>query len=305
MDYRKFQAQDFSKLIGLLNLIRRRDNAGEEANEEETKHLFSAPHFAAEENFFLALDGDEIVGLGLQMLRPDTDLVIGDISIHPDYRQSEAAQNLLELSEKRALERLNGSRVSLLFPAPEKKAYLLPLFQSAGYEEIRRSYHMHIALHDPMPTAEFPENYALRPFQKEDARAVFDAFQESFAGHFGEVTKIPFEQWAYPISSPEFDPSLWYVLYHGDEIAAFCTCELTDKDATLGLVEALGVRTKFRKQGLGAALLRHAFQQFQARGFKAVALDVDADNSTNAVALYQAVGMNIKTVTPFYQKTLN
>ena len=303
MQYRNVRSSDLKPLIALLNLIRQVENLGEEANEDEMRHFFTAPHFKAEENFFVAIDEKEIVGLALQLLRPDTSLVVADISIHPDYRETDAAQNLLALTERRAVERLGGS-VNMIMTAPDRKAYLRPVLYLAEYEEIRRSYQMHITLDKPMPEVEFPAGYQLRSFKTEDAKAVFAAFIESFAEHFGEVSKIPFEQWSHQISAPSFDPSIWHILYHGEEIAAICLCELSDRDARLGLVEALGVRPKHRQQGLGAALLRQSFKQFQERGFAAVALEVDADNSTNAVALYQSVGMSIASVTPAYHKVL-
>lgn len=304
MQIRQFQNSDMPRVIALISLVREADKLTG-VNEEETNHLFSAPHLKAEENFFVALDEQEIIGFALQMLRPNTGLVIADLTIHPDYRETEAAQLLLAQSEKRALERLpQEPNVYMILPAPNRKVYLRPILYLAEYEEIRRTYEMRIELDEPLAPVVFPEAYTLRPFALEDGQAVFSAFLESFAEHFGEVSKIPYEQWSHQFGSPHFDPSLWHILYHGEEIAAICLCETSDKETGLGLVETLGVRPKFRRQGLAALLLRHAFQQFQARGFAAVALDVDADNSTNAVALYQSVGMTIQEVTPAYHKVL-
>ena len=60
------------------------------------------------------------------------------------------------------------------------------------------------------------------------------------------------------------DPSLWFIVREGDEIAAVLRGEPNRFDA--GWVGAIGVRKPWRKRGLGLALLHHAFGEFYRRG---------------------------------------
>jgi mycothiol synthase len=66
----------------------------------------------------------------------------------------------------------------------------------------------------------------------------------------------------------------------------------------------LGVRRAWRRQGLGLALLRHAFLAFRARGMTRAALDVDAANLTGAVRLYERAGMHVAKRSDTYEKAL-
>jgi len=59
----------------------------------------------------------------------------------------------------------------------------------------------------------------------------------------------------------------------------------------LGWVESLGACPKWRRRGLGEALLSSAFRALHQRGLRQVGLGVDAENPTGALRLYERVGM--------------
>jgi mycothiol synthase len=66
----------------------------------------------------------------------------------------------------------------------------------------------------------------------------------------------------------------------------------------------LGVRTPWRKRGIGLALLQHAFTEFHRRGEPHVGLGVDADNPTGATRLYEKAGMQVLTEDIVFEKEL-
>ena len=68
-------------------------------------------------------------------------------------------------------------------------------------------------------------------------------------------------------------------------------CRLHPGETGVGYVTDLSVRRPWRRRGLALALLRHAFGEFRGRGCHAVTLDVDAENTTGAVRLYERAGM--------------
>ena len=84
-----------------------------------------------------------------------------------------------------------------------------------------------------------------------------------------------------------FKPDLWFLAMDGEEIAGACLCFPYDTD---GWVRQLGVAPRWRRRGLGSALLRHTFIEFQNRGFERVGLAVEGDN-LKAFAVYERVGM--------------
>lgn len=58
-------------------------------------------------------------------------------------------------------------------------------------------------------------------------------------------------------------------------------------------ISSLGVLPKARGNGLGSHLLRHAFGHYAALGRHRIGLNVDTDNSTGALALYERHGMTL------------
>ena len=86
----------------------------------------------------------------------------------------------------------------------------------------------------------------------------------------------------------DFDPALFFLVERGDELVA---CALHWKESNeRGWVKDIVVRERERGQGLGKALLQHAFRAYAARGVKQVGLKVDSTNPTGAPQLYERVG---------------
>ena len=71
-----------------------------------------------------------------------------------------------------------------------------------------------------------------------------------------------------------------------------------------GYVGAIGVRPAWRGKGLAKALLRRTFAEFWRRGITRVTLDVDSQNETGAVRVYERVGMTVETCGVAFEKTI-
>ena len=68
-------------------------------------------------------------------------------------------------------------------------------------------------------------------------------------------------------------------------------------------VNSLGVLEKFRRRGLGAALIGRAISAYFRRGNKAIGLGAEAANPT-AVQMYLRAGMRIYQQVDSYEKQL-
>lgn len=165
------------------------------------------------------------------------------------------------------------------------------LFEANGYQEARRFFRMLVELDAPPAEPEWPEGFRVDTFKPEDARAFHDALDDAFAEEWNHVA-LPFERWVeLRVNAPDFDPTLWFIVRDGDEIAAVLR---GDPDrAGAGWIGAFGVLKPWRRRGIGLALLQHAFGQFHRRGQPRVALGVDAENPTGATRLYERAGMHV------------
>ena len=104
---------------------------------------------------------------------------------------------------------------------------------------------------------------------------------------------------------PQYDPNLWFVAWNGSETAGYCLCRAASiSEHEAGYVNILGVRRDWRKQGLGLALLQHAFGELYRRGQMHVELDVDAESLTGALKLYEKAGMHVHRQNDVFEKEL-
>jgi ribosomal protein S18 acetylase RimI-like enzyme len=175
------------------------------------------------------------------------------------------------------------------------------LFEGRGYREVRRHYEMAIDLNGEPEEPHVPEPLVIDTFRTEDARAFHAASAESFEDEWGH-SPMEFERWWEMRSNDaHFDPSLWFVVRDGDEIAAAERCEEGYGGGYVGL---LGVRKPWRRRGLGRALLLHAFREFSRRGFERASLGVDSENPTGATRLYESVGMHVESEFVTFEKEL-
>jgi mycothiol synthase len=161
------------------------------------------------------------------------------------------------------------------------------LFRSRGYREVRRFWDMAIELRADPPEPAVP----VETFREEDVRAFHAADEEAFEDHW-EYEPEPFEEWwKRQQGKVGHDPSLWFLIREGHEIAAIVRNELRDAE---GYVGSLGVRRPWRGRGYGRALLLRSFREFRRRGMARATLGVDAANPTGATHLYESVGMHVE-----------
>jgi mycothiol synthase len=215
-----------------------------------------------------------------------------DVRVHPDARGAGVADALVGATEDWAR---GGARPEARMRAfvAERDAECRGAVERRGYRLIRHSFNMEIDLLEVPEPPEWPAGSTVRTYDAErDEQAVYECTQESFADHW-DFRPIPLERWrSFNSTDPRFDPTLWWLVEDGDELAAVCLNHWHfSGDPAFGWVGTLGVRRPWRRRGLGLALLRHSFADFAGRGATRVGLGADAENTTGAVRLYERAGM--------------
>lgn len=238
-------------------------------------------------NSWLLHEGGEVAGYGVGFAHGETLELDG--YVHPEHQGRGLGAWLVARAEERTRE-LGLPKLYTFSLAGDEKARRL--FTESGLRELRRYYRMLIELDAPPPVPEWPEGLEVDTFDLEDAKAFHDTMTEAFEDEWNFVA-MTFEEWREMriVKDPDFDPTLWFIVRDGDEVAAMMRNEPDRSGA--GFVGAIGVRKPWRRQGIALALLRHAFGEFYRRGKRSVALGVDAENPTGATRLYERAGMRI------------
>jgi mycothiol synthase len=216
-------------------------------------------------------------------------------AVRPAAQGRGLGAHLVELAEARLVEE-GAERIHAWAVGGDAAAG--ELFTERGYEEVRRFWDMAIELDGDVQAPEVE----IETFREEDARAFHAALEEAFAEHW-EHHPDPFEDWwSRQQERPGYDPSLWFLVRDGAEVAAVVRNDPNRLGG--GFVAALGVRPAWRGRGYGRALLLHTFREFQRRGLSRAALVVDAANPTGATRLYESVGMHVELENVVWEKVV-
>lgn len=236
--------------------------------------------------------------------------------VHPAYHQQGIGNYLMNWAEERARQAIERC------PEDVRVAYRTgtvttieppkQLFDAFGMQLIRHSFKMKINLRKAPPEPVWSDGITVRSVTDPEAEieTITRVDVESFRDHFGFVEQ-PFEDdvawfrnWL-ENSEQLADPSLWYLAMDGDQAVGLALCAVYDsEDHQYGHVNSLGVLRSHRKQGIGLALLHHAFGEYYRRGYKGVTLGVDAENLTGALRLYKKAGMHVHRHFDLYEKEL-
>ena len=212
--------------------------------------------------------------------------------VHPDHTGRGIGSALAMLVEGRSGQMTPGD--ARLFTAAitldEAAARLL---EARGYDWARRFWHMEVELGRASEASIPPPAIELRRLDpNRDLPAAHRILEEAFEDHW-DYSPTSFEEFLdRSVRQDDFDPALWILAFDaGEPVGVLSGGAHTDR----GWVYDLGVLRSHRGRGIATALLRESFAEFERRNLPHVRLNVDSDNLTGAVSLYERVGMRVVT----------
>jgi mycothiol synthase len=249
--------------------------------------MWSRPRFDLRSDAWVVEHGAGMAGYG-QVWAEDEAHHSGFAIVHPEHVEHGLGSALAGLIESRSAELAAGDARLHSATIPEDDA-AARLLTARGYAWARRFWHLQIEFEGAQEAAIPPEGIVLRSLDPDrDLRAVHALLEEAFVDHW-DFVPTPFEEFLdQNIHQEDFDPGLWIVAVEEDRpVGVLAGAVHGDR----GAVDLLGVLKSHRGRGIASALLRHGFAAFQSRGLARVRLNVDSDNTTGAVALYERMGM--------------
>jgi mycothiol synthase len=262
------------------------DDDAEEITGEDVKREWH--ELDLDNDVWLVDSGNAVVAAAGLFKRAD-DRVASEGYVDPEHRGRGLGSALLRLIEKRAQELAPGARLNNGALVSNEAA--VALFEQRGYHPVRHFYRMTIDLRESPPEPRWPVGLEPRPFDREHAEAFHRASHEAFAEEWGHTARTFEDFLRHRIDVAGASLDLWLGVWDGDEIAATMICDA--RRYGLGWIGSIGVRKRWRRRGLGLALLHHAFGEFWRRGERKIGLGVDAENPTGATRLYERAGMQV------------
>jgi mycothiol synthase len=310
VELRGLDTADIPAWNRLLAAIEEADRTGEHYNEADLAEEMANPDIELGKDIVGAFVGDELVGFFSVYPRP----VVGDLmkihldgGVRPDHRGRGIGTVLAAAMRARADEVREDRR-------PDASALLIAhglsdnvakarLMGGIGLVADRWSFVMRADLAD-LSSAEttVPEGLELRRYDDSVAAAMHAAHNAAFADHpnFTPWSDSMWRQWV--TGSRSFRPDLSFVvvdLARPEVVVAYVQTNEYDayfhktgrREAYVGKV---GTRREYRGRGLAGTLLAHALREYRDAGFDEASLDVDSENPTGALGIYQRAGFVVE-----------
>lgn len=260
-------------------------------SEDLIRQFWTRPRFVLETDAWVVELERSVVGYA-EVWDMDPTRLSAFAVVHPDHTGRGIGSALAALVEGRATQK--APRDARLFTAAltldETAARLLA---ARGYDWARRFWHMEVTVERGLEASTPPSGIELRPLDpKKDLPAAHRILEEAFEDHW-DYSATSFEEFlGRSVRQDDFDPTLWIIAVDTDEPVGVLNGHAhTDR----GWIYELGVLRSYRGRGIATALLQESFAEFERRNLPRVRLNVDSDNLTGAVSLYERVGMRVVT----------
>lgn len=164
--------------------------------------------------------------------------------------------------------------------------------EARGFSMPTSFVRMRIDLDRPVPEPVLPSGVGVRRVEEEaDLQAAHAVYERGFVEHYSH-TRTSFAHFRSRLAErgPGFT-QVWLAEVDRAAAAVLVGTRQFEQDQDAGYVRTLATAPEARGRGLGKALLRTYFRAAQQEGRTAALLHVDVANVTDALRLYESVGM--------------
>lgn len=232
--------------------------------------------------------------------------------VHPEWRRRGIGSAMCVRNERRLAEIATTHR----FDGPcllttwlhDLDAGGLALAEERGYERVRVFHHMVRPDMEDVEVPPLPEGIVDRPPRRGELRAVWDASSDAFSEHFGAAdwSEAAFHRWT---QNPRLDLGLLHIAFDGDEVVGGVHGWVDPGENELngyrrGWVDPIWVRKPWRRRGLASALIGRTLVALRELGMTSAQLDVDSENSNQALTLYERHGFRVDHSSSEWHKPL-
>jgi mycothiol synthase len=306
---------DLAPIVALLNGCDAVDQLDDNYSVDDLRLEFADPQLDAARDLRLWEDeAGRLIAFGQTWIPRDGEEVDGFLywRVDPRARHGGVEDEVIAWSGERIREaaRERGQRAVLRSAARDRDRYSQGVLERHGLTPARYYFQMKRALDEPIEAARLPDGFALRHVASEaDVEGWVEAYNLSFIDHHNHhpLTIEGHKHW---LTRPGYRPERDLIAVAPDgSIAAFCFCMIDPADnernnRNEGWISMLGTRRGFRKIGLGRAMLLHGLHRLKADGVDTAKLNVDAENPTGALRLYESAGFRTAHSWISYRKEL-
>jgi mycothiol synthase len=320
IQFRPLVLDDADGLCDLLLAARAVDGAHEPVTREELRHhWFDHPGVRHETDTIAAIDRDGWVVGAVAVVARDAPGSVARVfvpgAVRPDHRRRGIGTYLIRRAEARARELLaavpGDVERQMDCESPATARDRVALFEAEGFLRARSFLIMRRDLAEPIPTPSLAPALSLVVWRADLDEATRLAHNDAFRDHWGSDPVSP-ERWRHFVADvPGFRPDCSWLAFESDglgggSVAGYALATVNDDPSggRVGWLGTIGVRRAWRRQGVASALIARSLASFAAAGASRAGLDVDAQNPTGAVRVYEALGFRPSEESIIYSKQI-
>ena len=276
---------------------------------EDVQEALSAPNVDPSRDSWLALDPTGAVVAWAYLENPNRAVrEFAEVYAHPEHGLPAQAP-LLDLLLRRVAERaaeFGYDQMTVRSGAVPNEPRWVDKLLAAGFEFHTRYSRMRCGLDGitatPPPP---PPGVVIRPVRHEDEEEM-RLFHHILDTAFRDTTDhqpSTYDQWrAHVDALPGVAWDEWFLAGVDGEPAGVLQSADQAHDNNEGWVKNLAVLARYRRRGVGGALLARAFATYAAKGCEYAGLGVHLENPTAPLSLYQSMGMTALYSADLYER---
>ncbi|MEU7042525.1 GNAT family N-acetyltransferase [Streptomyces varsoviensis] len=328
LTWRPATADDIGPILDLKRAAGAVDHPRWLVPRDELEEEFKGENFAPEHDTVIAVDAaGRAVAYGSAAAPKSPETIVWvelDGTVAPDRRGEGIGSALLAWQEARGLQHFAACDATLpgwlATGANEAATATIKLLEARGYDRARWWLELERDLADPVAEAPAAPGVRLVPYGPMWQERARDAYNDAFRDHWGsqpataaewaasdrlEASRADLSVLAVTSATPdtpgaEDEPRTPDAPRAPDDerVVGFCLVDVAKDEWPLrgfpfGYVTAVGVRREARGKGLARTLLAHVLRSLRAEGLDKAVLDVDAENPSGALGLYQSLGFTV------------
>jgi ribosomal protein S18 acetylase RimI-like enzyme len=256
--------------------------------------LISASGDPVDNDRYVEIDGEPVAAVHVHMSEPYTKGTL-TIAAPPHEQRAEIVRQLLHAGERivssqPAMKR--GAPVDVLMPRDDSE--LISVAQDCGYEILKKVTTLEADVFDA-PASALPPDVTMTTFSvTRDLDDGYEVIRQTFPPELG-AWHMSRRDYEYCLrNDPTALPGLSVLAQDADGPVALALNFLDTMQPLSGLIAALGVLPRRRRQGIGKAVTLESYDRFRSRGWQharmATVLGIALDD--NDYPFYRSVGMS-------------